>query len=281
MRRLHWFAMPSVLFVALASAARAGDVPRDFAQKYGPAVRKLQQYYTHATANGTVLREYPKEDKAIEQTFEYRADGMNYRLDTSISVWRRKVLESRSRESYLATPTASFYGWGKANAKPIDDSKELSYEETKARIEKIFPFNQPFSFSTSGTLLELLNRPGVNVGKLSKMLRDGQEMVKINFGEPDDVRDRLPGERAWIVLSPKEGWVVREYYKVVGRGAEAMTYHGAITYSGGHDGVPIIDRLENWQEKGPKRDCLLHEVVSISRFVHGDPSWVDFTADGF
>ncbi len=134
---------------------------------------------------------------------------------------------------------------------------------------------------TSGTLLDLLRKPWVKVDSPQKSEKQGKPLVKIRFDERGDVRDRLPGERAYVVLSPNEGWALREYLKIVGTGSNEVVYRGTVTYSGMRDGVPIVDRIETWEEKGRPRVCVRHEIVHISRVTHGDPNWVDFTADGF
>jgi hypothetical protein len=281
-KNLNWLAAGIlVAWCCAAAPSPGGEVPRDFSQQYGPATRKIQQFYTHAVATGTIVREYPLEERKQELTYEYRADGMNFRLDVSTRSWRRGIEERGNKESYLATPTASFHGWGAAKAMPIDDSKELSYSETKARIEKIFPYNQPFGFATDGTVLDLLRSPGILVAGIAKTKYEGREMVKVRFGEGADVRNRSPEEHSYVLLSPAEAWAVRGYCKVVGRGANQMIYRGTVSYGGMREGVPIADRIETWQEKGPSRTCVAHEVVNISRVTTGDPSWVTFTADGF
>ena len=161
----------------------------------------------------------------------------------------------------------------------------MSYEESRARIEQLFPFNRPYDFESSGTLLELLRRSQVNVLAIQKTMQNGQSLVKVRFEEvgtpPIGVRNGPVEERSYVMLSPAEGWAMRGYLKTTGRGADETRYRGTVSYNGSRNGVPVVDRIESWQEKGPKRTCVLHEIVQVSSFVTGDPPDVVFTGDGF
>lgn len=271
----------SVVWHANVHRALGGNLPSGFSDQYQPAVEKLQGTYTHATITGSVLREYPQTGKSYEQRYVLRINGPKMRLDVTSAGGTGMGKPAGTTEVFFATPQASFYGIGHPGAVGIDTSSQWSYEQTKAKIKAAFPIDQPYSLGANSTILELLRRPQVKVESLKKVKQKGEGLVKVSFDEPVQGKNGKPKEsKSWVLLAPSQGWAVRGYSKTTGQGADEMTLRGTLSYTM-RDGVPVIEKVENWQEKGAGRTCLLHEVISISRFKGDDPPVVTYTADGF
>ncbi len=203
------------------------------------------------------------------------------RLDVTTIGGKNMGHKAGTTEVFFATPGASFYGIGAPGSVGIDTSTEWTYEQTKARIQKAFPIDQPFSLGANTTLLDLLNKPQVKVDALKKVKKKGEQLVKITFDEPAARHANAKESKSWVLLAPDQAWSVRAYSRTTGVGSEEMTYRGNLSYDQTRQGVPVIEKIETWQEKGPRREIILHEVIAISRFIADDPADVTFTADGF
>ena len=160
---------------------------------------------------------------------------------------------------------------GLAEAPAIDTANELTYAEAKARIATAFPIDKPFALGTSGTVLDMLSRPQVHLDRIKKITHKGQQFVRISFDQ-DGGKDSPDLSKSYVLLSPSEGWAVREFSKSTGNGSDQKVLRGKITYGDAHDGVPVVEKIETWQYEGREQTCVLHEVVEISKFDGGDPA---------
>ena len=137
----------------------------------------------------------------------------------------------------------------------------------------------PFKAVGQGTVLELLQMTNVRIASMERIERKGEIMVRVVFDESDGPRN--PIHRSYILLSPDEGWAVREYYRVSGDGESQLIRRGRIAYEGSYKDVALVKRIECWEEHGPKRKCTLHELVSVTSFDTTEPSDYFFTAFAF
>ncbi|HEX3724789.1 MAG TPA: hypothetical protein VHV08_01040 [Pirellulales bacterium] len=272
--------MSLAVVVVHGPGVTGGTLPDGFTDKYQPAVDKLQSLYSHATVNGSVKRDFPRTGESYEQRYLFRAAGPKIRLDVSTISSRKGGPPVGTVEQYLATPDASYYGVGLYEAPHIDTSKELTYAEARSRIAAAFPIDQPFALGSS-TVLDVLRGSQVNVESVKKLTHKGEKFVKIVFDQSTGNKDKPETAQSYIILSPSEGWAVREFSKTTGQGNDQLIVRGKISYGDTRDGVPIVDKIETWRYEGPERVCVLHEVVAVSRFVYGDPSSYTFTADAF
>jgi hypothetical protein len=274
-----------LVFLAACSASSmtlAGNLPQDFTDAYEPAVAKIQKVYNYVTVRGSVVREFPLKREATTQEYTLRNSAKKSRLDIKTTASKNGALAVGTVEVYLATPEASFYGIGDNGTPAIDTSQELTYAEATLRINKAFPIDEPYALASGGTVLEMLKNPQINIGEVKKIQHQGKQYVKIIYDRPiGGGADNLDALVSYVLLSPSEGWAVREFSRSTGRGADMKTTKGKVTYSDVRDGVPIVERIETWQYVGADQVLSAHELVSVTKFEPGDPLMVYFGADGF
>ncbi len=269
----------SVALWAVTAAAPAADLPRDFTRRYQAATADFTRCYSRATVTGTVLREYPQERKRIEQECVLRASGSRLRLDITTTAQENMGATIGKVMTYVATPDGSLETWHGPETTIFEDARQLGYGETKSKIETLCPLMSPFKAVGQGTVLALLEGTGVRVLSTQRFERDGEDLVRVLFEESSGSRGGAP--RSYFILSPNEGWAVREYYRVTGHGEGQQVRRGRINYEGMHDGAALVKRIECWEEQGAKRKCTLHELVNVTRFDTTEPGDYFFTAFAF
>ncbi len=258
-------------------SARGGDLPRDFATKYQPAAANMQKMYSNATIIGTLKREFPPQKKLLEQRYIYRAAGINLRLDVTTTADHDMGHVVNSSEAFIATGIGSLTAYTGPTSDVFDTATEISYSQAVSRIENGCPLLTPYKAVGQTSLLEILKLPSVKVDSVQKITIEGEPLVKVTYDESSGQRNQ-PAHRSWYVLSPAEGWAVREYSRSTGTGDNVVLHRGILKYDGMHDGVPLLSHIECWQEQGAKRVCLMRETVDISSFspLPADDYW--FTA---
>jgi hypothetical protein len=259
--------------------ASASDLPRDFANKYQAATVDYTQAYSHATVTGTLLREQPHERKQIEQQFVLRSSGNRLRLDVTTTAQENMNATIGKVMAYIATADGSLETWHGPGTTIFEDAKQLGFAATKAKIEALCPLMSPFKAVGQGTVLELLQMTNVRVASMERIERRGEILIKVTFEESDGPRSAT--HRSYFMLSPSEGWAVREYYRVTGNGESQLVRRGRIAYDGTYKDVALVKRIECWEEQGPKCKCTLHEVLVVSSFDTTEPSDYFFTAFAF
>jgi hypothetical protein len=279
--RLRRMGLIAAAVLTVSGLASAGNLPRELTEAYEPAVSRIRGVYDYVTVKGTVLREYPQRRESISQEYTLRNSGDKSRLDIKTTSSYKGGLNVGTVEVYLAAPEASFYGIGDNGTPAIDTSRELTYAEAKLRVDRAFPVEKPYAMASGTTLLEMLQQPQISIGEVKKLTHRGQQFVKIVYDRPLSGGENLDDRLSYVLLSPSEGWAVREYSRTTGRGAGMKISKGKISYSGRKDGVPFVEKIETWEYEGSQQACVLHEVVNISRFEPGDPNMIFFGADGF
>lgn len=259
----------------------AGEPPREFLQQYAPAVEKLRNFYTHATVFGTRKRELPQAGKSLEQQFVYRSAGAQVRLDVTTIANQGMGAKVGKSDMYMATGIGSLTTVRNPGSQVFDDARQLSYGDTRSRIESTCLLNYPYTFDSHATLYSFLQQPGVRAVQVKKIKRDDELLVKVSYSETAAREDRPTDWKSWFLLSPAEGWAIREYERSTGEGERMMTYRGTLTYEGAQDGVPLVKQIVTTQEQGPAHKCVVRESVMVSKIVPGDPAGHYFTAFDF
>jgi hypothetical protein len=195
------------------------------------------------------------------------------RLDITTTARKKDGPPVGSIEVFLATPDASLRGVGVDSVPALDTTWQLSYSEAKARIEEAFPIDQPYALGDS-TVLEFLRSSQVHVDNVKNVDHKGQQYVKVVY------QGAAGGPKSYVLLSPSEGWAVREYSRTTGSGASAKTVKGKIGYTQSNKGLPLVQSIESWEYDAKGRN-VRHELVTVSDFTIGDPENVTFGADGF
>ncbi len=269
------------LSLALGGAvtrASAADLPSEFVRQYQAATAEFTRCYSHATVTGTLLREYPQQGKRIEQHCVLRASGKRLRLDITNLAQENMDATIGKVMTYVATPVGSLETC--AAPRPSSSKTPASWATAKseARIETLCPLMSPFKAAGQGTVLELLQGSGIRVVSSQRIHHDGEELVRVVFDEHGGAAGASP---SYFLLSPQEGWALREYYRVTGSGESQRLRRGRIAYEGMHEGAALVKRIECWDEQGPKRRCTLHEVVTVSNFDPTEPRDYYFTSFAF
>lgn len=268
------------IVLALSSPLPAGDLPPAIALQYQQAVDGFQRMYSHLTISGSLKREYPQRKQTISQTFSYRAAGPKFRLDVTTVVDREFGRPVESGENYIATPEGSLYSYRRPGSDRFDDAKEWSYQQVRAKIDNICAILSPFKFAGEGTILDHLRQPNVRIDKVEDLVRDGRKLVKITY-EDRFVRKGHRDLPSWYLLSPGEGWAVREFSRTSNDAGHVTINRGQLEYSDMVGGVPLVSRIETWREKGPSHTLVRHEVVEINRVINRDPDEWYFTGFAF
>src|SRR5262245_37802985 len=157
---LGW-AVVAMWAVCAAGSLAAGDLPREFAQQYGPAAEQLRQFYTHATIAGALRRELPETGKLLEQRFVYRSAGAQVRLDVTTTASKGMGAKIGGSDMYMATGIGSLTTIRRPGSEVFDDARQLSYDDSKSRIENTCLLNYPYTFDSHQTIYDFLTQPNV------------------------------------------------------------------------------------------------------------------------
>ena len=240
----------ATLAVLIGSVAVAGDLPADLVAKYQPATDSFKDCYSHCTVIGTLRREYPQSKKLLEQRYTYLAAGHSMRLDVTTTAAENMGTEVGSEMKLVATDIGSLVTYRRNSSNVFDTATEISYSDAKRRIEDGCPILSPFKAIGQGTVLDLLKLPSVRVAAVERVKRKGATYVRIRYEDGDSQN------KSWFLLSPSEGWAVRQYWHSTGQGGLQKIQRGNLSYEGTHDGAALVKRIECWQEEGPQQKCV-------------------------
>jgi hypothetical protein len=278
MRPIHvarWAAV-AICWGGFFGAARA-QLPQEIVSRYRPAVEKLRQAYTHASIEGSSTLAYPGQDKSREQRIVMRAAGEKRRLDVTTLKQRGMGLEVGAKEMRMATPYGSLSSYTAPNSQYFDNAQQTSYAETVAQIDNGSLLNYPYSLSSSGTILDMLLKPGVKVTSAKSFKSEGQELVQIDYQETASHAGRTGLWKSSVVLSPSEGWALRGFTRTLGQGTSAVTQRAKLSYSGAADGIPLVQTIEAETLSG--KSSVQREAIAVSKIKFGDPD--DYFFDSF
>jgi hypothetical protein len=267
--------------LAFSKDASAGELPNDFSKAYAPAVDRLRDFYTHVTVTGSLKRELPQAKKSLEQTFIYRAAGTQVRLNVTTVANKGMKAKVGGSDLFMATRDGSLTTVRNPGSEVFDDAKQLNYGDTKSRIDDTCLLTFPYACVGQGTVLEYLRQSTVKVLSVKKIKRDDESLVKVNFHETTGRQDRSTQWSSWVLLSPAEGWAVREFSRTSGQGDAAVTYRGSVEYEGQQNGIPLASRIVSIKEKGPSHACVERETVLLDRYTPGAPGPEYFTGFDF
>lgn len=271
-----------VLVLATTRAnVTAGELPREIATQYASAVSRMQQFYSKATIEGHLSRDYPQSRKSLQQDFVFRADGSKVRLDVTTTNQHDMNAQVGRHHMYMVTPYGSLDTVQNKNSPTFDDATEDRYQANRSKMQEMCPLTLPYAYDTQTTLADFLQSPRVKITRTDKVERDGKVLIRISYTQTTGSDDEPGQASGWLLLSPNEGWGLREYSRTSGRGKNQLTASGRLTYSGLQDGVPLVDTIECFEQRGPKATLERRETVAVSNFQHGKVATYYFTADAF
>jgi len=267
-----------MLVLGCAARLHGGELPDAIARQMAQGQAKLQQLYTHATVEGTLHQQRPVAGQDIVQHFTYRAAGANMRVDLLMQSEQILATPIGSTATYMATPDYSLHAYRGPQSQAFDTATQETYAEAVARIERACPLVNSYSADGHATLAAMLQHTDVEISKIEPVTLHGRQMIKIHYRQNVTHDGRTKVWDAWLLLSPDESWAVREYLRTTGEGDDHVAQHGVISYDGTHEGVPLIHRLERWQEQGTHHELREHEVISVTNTKTESASHYYFTA---
>ncbi len=144
---------------------------------------------------------------------------------------------------------------------------------------------------TGPSISDYLSKPEFTVVRIEPLTRDGKELLKIYFkydstnprrtsvkAAARDPRPRSPLESGWLLVSPKENWVLHQAEaRLTPSGDTAGVHLFSVEYEGNHSGTPVPRRAEfktvvrilNDKKEMKLRDgTIVHDgdVASINTF---------------
>jgi len=282
MRRYHSKKLLMVLVLLGGSCQlQAGELPPELVSQYAPAVERLRQFYTHTTIQGQLNREFPVTGKSIEQSFVYRAAGVQLRMDLTTVGGKGGPDRPGSSELYMATRDGSLVTTRRPGDQAFDDARELKYGDTKLRIRDTCQLESPYTFGDHTTLLAFLQQSSVTAIKVTRVKRNGEVLYRIRYTEVAGREDRPETWQSWFLLAPAQGWAIREYSRSTGQGVAQVIFRGLLEYDLQADGMPLVTRIESSKDSGAPAVCQERAHVVVTKITSGDPSIQYFTAFDF
>lgn len=271
----------AICIVCSATVGVCGELPHSFIKAYKPALQKLISAYTNVTVEGTISHQLPQAHKSREQSFAYWAAGTSSRLDVTTTASQGMGGKLGSTEVLLSTPGASLSASWEPDSPAFDTARELSDGDARSSIETTSRLFQPYALDERENILEHLKRDSVRIVSYREVALEGRDVVKISYNDTLFEAGRKAEWKAWLILSPSEGWALRQYSRTTGEGDRQVTFQGSLEYGGvSEDGVPLLQRIDCWKQQGRSQTYFERDVISISRFVLGTPSQYYFRAMG-
>lgn len=265
----------------LAGLAAAADLPRELTSQLAPALERTREVYTRVSVFGSLRREMPLAHQSVEQDFALRVSGVRIRLDLTTVANNGTSARVGATDLYMATSIGSLVTMRAPGETVFHDARELKYGETKDKIQNTCHINDVYSFGGKPTVLDFLKQPSVSAVKMTSSQKNGQPLLKIAFREITGREDASTTWQSYVVLSPTEGWAIREYQRTSGSGDHEVTYRARLTYGGVRERVPIVDQIEYVEQRGKQKQVVLRESIRISQFLPGEPPEELWTAFDF
>lgn len=94
-------------------------------------------------------------------------------------------------------------------------------------------------------------------------------------------RGGMEGAGRFVCLRDR-AWALKEYdwgSANLAASQDTVLRHARYTYEGDYEGVPLLKRLEMWQEEGPERKRVDQQVFEVQNVEAGPVPEAEFTAD--
>lgn len=272
---LHCLAIAAAaLSTCLAQLATAGQLPSTFVNVYRPAVERLKAAYTQVAVEGTLSVELPAERKSSQQSFTLRASGDQRRLDVTTTAQQGMGLEVGASVMSMATPIGSLNTYTNKNSQFFDNARERKYAGVVEDIDRRSLMNLPYSFDSSGTILDMLLRSSVKVGSVKWIRSQGEPLVQVTYQEEASHAGKSGLWNSTLTLSPQDGWALRSFSRILA-GARPFSQRGQLEYASGPDGIPLVQAITVETTEGSR--VIRRESISVGDVKFGDPGqgWFD------
>ena len=272
----------------LSSRAVGGEIPREFLEQYQPFADRGMALYSQVKLEGTIVRNGGNE--VLWRNFICQYDGKNFRLDLTYlpSPHSQGFNGGTESEVYIASPNGSLRAeCASAITKFVIESySPADYPELLSEIYNRTSCVTPYR-NLGLPIIEMLRSPRVTVESIAPISKDGREFVEIKAQGKSTESSKVVYDTT-ILLSPAEGWAVREYtdsdeawfakQKDKDPDDHGTKIRWTLDYDGMKDGIPILKRVEyqEWRGRPHPSDVRLLNVESIT---FGPSPESDFTVD--
>jgi hypothetical protein len=144
----------------------------------------------------------------------------------------------------------------------------------------------PFAPAISGA--SMVNSPNFVVRMVSRLVRDGKNLLKVEFDRPNPPNHVSPknarnfgGFEGFFVVSPEERWVLYEFECAEKMGSPRVLNKGSLEYGGVLDGFPIPRRVSQQRLKLPGREVASTTTYDFLDFHFADVPDRNFTLTAF
>ncbi len=265
----------AVASMCLEQWAVAGQLPPTFVSVYRPAVERLRAAYTRVSVKGTLNVEIPAESKSSEQSFVFRAGGNQRRLDLTTTAQQGMGLEVGASEMSMATPIGSLNTYTRAGSQVFSDAQQRKYGSVVESIDRRALLNLPYSFDSSGTILDMLLRSNVKVLGVRWIRQQGEPLVEVSYQENARHAEQTGVWNSTLMLAPQDGWALRSFNRTLTANARPVTMRGELQYVSGPEELPSIQAIRIETTEGSR--VMRRELISINELRFGEPGreWFD------
>jgi hypothetical protein len=279
------FGLLSISNVILADTDSA--LEQRFRNEYPAASQRLEAFYS--TCRITAIQESPAckgtQCTTSKTRFEYLRNGSRYRL------LARNLQPTDQAPTRADQQAASEQFSGRAGAALIGD--EGAFQLDRAGAAEPFVV---FKADSRETLVEIvaysfppavaayylrelplalfMRTPQFEIKRASLEGAASEPLARIEWeSSVTDPKDGVVRLWGWVLLSPNNGWVIRETCVSVGTAEipHAHTTTVQIGYEGKLDGSPILKRVSTTRESGPERKKSEPTTWRITTFSREAP----------
>ncbi len=284
MRSHVWTWCPMALLawaVMLTGSAAAQQLPQQFVAAYRPAAAAMKKAYAQGTVEGAVRRTNSLDGLTVNQRFLIRFVGKWFRCDETTSTQQGIISRTSPTNIILATPSVSLRCiQSNQLADVTNGSQWIPYNEAKAAIEVICPLSFPYSMGTEGTIVDMLRAGGTQLTAFKTGTQDGMPMIKIEYTQQVAPDGQYGPWDCSLLISPDEGYALREYTRTRTQGGSRLTIQGRLRYSVNLDGIPLLEHYTRKDVQGGRNSVTQQQTISISKFETTTPNKYFFRADG-
>ncbi len=268
--RLHHVSMPALICLALvtpsAHAQRAEDLQARVMREYPVALDRLAKHFSQV--HGVVRR--AKDQITNAGATPISVESKSFFLDGNS--WKTTTIQTLGTGPYEKVtcqgPNVSFRVVTQTKGdKPMltmlgaDENQTLrKAREALERDLVAVPFNIGYPIA------ELLGQPGFKFDRVTEIERDGRKLLALSFTKQVAVVGPGGKPKCRLVISPDEGWVLREYeWKI-----PSQTRTMRVDYFPSTGGIPGIKNIT-------RSDGYTLEAVEFEDFQFGPTPASEFT----
>lgn len=290
-----WLAMVLALGMPMPvdTRAQSPELNRDLSHKeqqlleeYRNNYERLRQAYTSNIRIEVVRRRSDfldnPEGSAASRLSYSAGDGKRFRMDAA-----RLVPSAESpvgaTSVQLATPEGYVIAKRESPGEPfvILDWSDDPEEGLALLSSEKFQWS-PYSCYELPLEWFIFHQPGFmstwSIGSITEHEEAGERLVSVSVGGITKLRAK--NWRGSFIFLRDRAWAIKEYsWGDADPMAPEVVRNARYDYEGDHEGVPLLKRVEYWEERGPDRKRLANEVFEVQRIQVGPVPEEEFTLE--